>query len=461
MLDGSGKPIVPPTAKVPDPSAMARSGSIMPAFRPVGVIETPVAPPGPSPVTMSSSSYPGMAGKMAGRVPPAGGGFWNPAYNVPPPVSAPLSEAPAASAAMQDLRAIGAPFSKAASGLGSFASYLVNNPVVNNPLTRTAARVAGPVGVALGAYNAGSELLDPSSASRQRFAAAGSDATAGNYGGAAKNAYYGVGDTVGTFTGLKPFAQWVNGKINGPAQPPITMDKDGNFSRAPTNAAEYKQMMDMKPKATMSTAADLGIQPSSATAAKSAQPAMSYNDWLMKQPVSKLNATDYANRANLEIEQRRPETTRQNVMMATNYALSHPEMVTSETHHRDGSWSKNYGDRAEQAIQNYGSFSDHLDNAGYRKQMAEANMIKAQNGAKFNSDDKASLVGELQNKLVGALGDQSVPEAQRITNAKLIYPMYQTAVKQGGNEPLDFDTFLEQMFGAKRNPNSNYYTLPK
>lgn len=129
-------------------------------------------------------------------------------------------------------------------------------------------------------------------------------------------------------------------------------------------------------------------------AAKAAQPAMSYDEWVMKQPVSKLDADGYARRAQLEIEKRRPETTRQNAMMAANYAFSHPEMMTGETIHRDGSVSRTYGDRAANAMQGYGTFADHLDNIDYKNRMADAAMVKAKNGEKFGADDKsAALTG--------------------------------------------------------------------
>lgn len=373
------------------------------------------------------------------------------------PYEAPIGPMPQ-SAAVRDLQAIAKPIGKVGSALGSFGSFLINNPVVNNPLTRTAARVAGPVGAAIGAYSAGSELLDPNSAPRQRFAAAGSDAVAGNYGSAAKNAYYGVGDVVGSATGLKPFAQYLAGKANQ-----ITMDAEGNFSRAPTNMAEYKQMMDLKPKATMATASELGIQQPAASAspAAAAAPAQSYNDWLMKQPVSKLNAADYANRVNLEIEKRAPDLAQQNFLKAASYAMSHPDMVTSEEHRRDGSWAKTYGDRGSHAMQSYGTFRDALSKEPYYGSLAQAALTKADNSEKFTTADRVGLAEQQRQKMRSlVIGDDSIPVAQRITNASAYLPTYNAARKANGLEPVDLDEFLQEQFGVSKNA-SGFYSKPK
>lgn len=146
---------------------------------------------------------------------------------------------------IDDLGSVARGFNGAVEGAGRGVAQLMNSPLINNPFMRTVGRIAGPVGAALGAYNAVDQLADPNGASHRRFAASGRDAMAGNVGSAAKNAYYGVGDVVGDFTGLRPFARWLAGADRAP--PPDTSkitynDETHEFSRAPRNMDDYRQM---------------------------------------------------------------------------------------------------------------------------------------------------------------------------------------------------------------------------
>jgi hypothetical protein len=201
--------------------------------------------------------------------------------------------------------------------------------------------------------------------------------------------------------------------------------------------------------------------------AAKAAPAMSYNDWVMKQPVSKLNATDYAARANLEIEKRAPELMQRNIEAATAYQLAHPDMVTSETHHRDGSWSKTYGNRADNAIAGYSSFKNALASEGYHNALAQAALTRAENSEKFNASDKLGMVGEQQQKMMQALGgngDERIPVATRIRNARAYWPSFLAALKANGVDPssMDFDSFIQEQTGAVADPQyPGTYKLPK
>lgn len=313
---------------------------------------------------------------------------------------------------------------------------------------------------------------------------------AGAAAGAIKSAVVNVPTEVGkaVYGGLRSgMNEFIAGARGVPSTPvaPITVDKAGNFSRAPQNPDEYKKAMELKYGAGGGSAsynnlskmgsADandikqayerLNARRSGGVAGNASQPAMSYDDWVMKQPVSKLDADGYARRAQLEIEKRRPETTQQNIMMATNYALSHPDMVTGETHHRDGSWSKTYGDRAHEAMAGYGSFKQALASEAYHNALGQAAQTRADNSEKFTPADKVGMVGQVQNQMMQALlGDNSIPSAQRIRAARAYWPSFMSALKQNGVDPstMDFDSFIQEQTGAIADPAyPGTYKVPK
>jgi hypothetical protein len=124
------------------------------------------------------------------------------------------------SAAASDLNSLG----NAAKKVGTFASYLVNNPVVNNPLTRTVSRVTGPIAP----FMAASSMIDKSGYQdplekalgvgnlRERMDAGNKAVTdawkAGDYGKAAYNEFaYGIPTALHTAYNASPLKPVVEG----------------------------------------------------------------------------------------------------------------------------------------------------------------------------------------------------------------------------------------------------------
>lgn len=284
------------------------------------------------------------------------------------------------------------------------------------------------------------------------------------------NAAYG-----GIRSGLNEFIAGARG-VPSEILPKITVDKAGNFSRAPTNAAEYKQAMDAKygtnGNASFNNVSSMGPANAeqirgaydrlnarsggaSGTAGVTAKPPISYDDWVMKQPASKLDAEGYARRSQLEMQARAPATLQENIMKSAAYDLAHPDMVTAEHHNRDGSWSKSYGDRGATAMSGYSTFKNALASEAYHNSLAQSARTKADNSEKFTPADKVGMVGQVQQKLMQALlgnGDDSIPAATRIRNARAYWPSFTAALKQNGLEPPEFDQFIQEQTGAVADP---------
>lgn len=177
-----------------------------------------------------------------------------------------MRAAPAASegGAISDLRAIMGGASGAASRVGSAVDGIVSSPWVNNPVTRTAMRGLPVVG-------AGMEVANPESDARKYGAQAVESARAGHYGDAFMQGLQSlrgalVGDnnmfsgnfrdtSVGgaaAYTPIGALYNLGNAAVNSfyerqkpqPGKDPITYNEQTHeFSRAPVNMDEYKQMM--------------------------------------------------------------------------------------------------------------------------------------------------------------------------------------------------------------------------
>lgn len=307
-----------------------------------------------------------------------------PRFGVPSVVSPPATETAAqavraSSPFMDDLGAVARGFNGAVEGLGRGVGRVMSSPVVNNPLTRTVGRIAAPIGAAIGAYNTVDELMDPNSAPRQRFSTFNQNLDAGNVGTAAKNAYYGIGDMVGTFTGLKPLARMLAG-ADRPA--PIAMDKNGDFSRAPTNKAEYDEMMQMKYGPSRQQA---GAEGSAESPFPAQQPARSEMPTMRQAVVGarpRESAEAYASRAQAEIDRRRPEREASNREIAERYALSHPaergqdKVLGNLGHLLQGTGSLEHARAQAQELPKQTAIS--LRNAMANERQAEAQMKTAE-----------------------------------------------------------------------------------
>lgn len=518
MLDGSGKPIVPPSPKVPDPSAMARSGSTISAFRPAGVVDSLPkfnmgamnAVPAPTSVDgiyegfgrLGQSMPPNAAQNAQAfehfNVGPRGGGAGGPpagimsqrvnsAYTPPQGM---FSRFVSNASPVFPLVGMAADAYSRSNTPGTLANRAIRNSAASDKLSGYPQTLPQAQNRIIDTAIAGADI-----ARHNPIFAAPIDA----YEAYKKGGIGGVANSLLVDHGVKPIAGAVSSAINGlgkfagylhdaaynSAKPPITVDKDGNFSRAPQNPDEYKKAMELKYGAGGGSAsynnlsrmgsADasdikqayerLNARQGGGVAGSTTQPAMSYDDWVMKQPVSKLDADGYARRAQLEIEKRRPETTQQNIMMETNYALSHPVMVTGETHNKDGSWSNTYGDRASNAIQGYGTFRNALAKEETESVKAQAALERAQNSEKFTAADKVGMVGQVQNQMMQALlGDSKLPPAQRIRAARAYWPSFMSALKQNGVDPstMDFDSFIQEQTGAIADPAyPGTYKVPK
>jgi hypothetical protein len=124
---------------------------------------------------------------------------------------------PPATGAMADLRAVGRPLGAALQKAASVGSAVA--PIVNNPLTRTAARFAGPAAMAYGAY---SEVADPQSPASQHGERALSAAGEGHYGDALREGWLAAGNVIGAATGVRPLVQGAYGLakyLTSPRQP--------------------------------------------------------------------------------------------------------------------------------------------------------------------------------------------------------------------------------------------------
>ena len=102
---------------------------------------------------------------------------------------------------------------------------------------------------------------------------------------------------------------------------PIALDGQGNFSRAPTNQAEYDQMMAMKYGPNRQQAGAEG----SADSPFPAQDRPRGNRGMAAPTRPRESAESYANRAQAEIDRRRPEREATNREAAERYALFHPK----------------------------------------------------------------------------------------------------------------------------------------
>jgi len=284
---------------------------------------------------------------------------------------------------------------------------------------------------------------------------------AGKVGAAAKGLPWVIGTA--QKAALRPFHDFLAGAVGGDGAPPITLDSQSHaFSRAPTNMAEYKQMMALKDASQPASSAPAKVMSNDVYAPRATPAApttQSYNDWVMKQPVSRLNAADYAERVNLETAKRAPELAQQNFLKAASYSMSHPDMVTSEEHHKDGSWAKTYGDRSAHAMQTYGTFRDALAKNDVEGIKAQAALERAQNSEKFTAGDKLNMVDAAQKRVVDALFANGSPQIN-LQHARAYFPTYAAALKANGMEPPDFDTFLQEQYGVTKNV-GGYYNAPK
>jgi hypothetical protein len=309
------------------------------------------------------------------------------------------------------------------------------------PVAIPAAALAG------GVYSVGKQALDPNAPFGQTLRGVGraisnEPSIGGKIGAAVGGAPWVMGEGVKAAV-LPAFKAFTNvaggaqrafaGSAPAPVANPISFDARANaFSRAPTNMAEYQQMQAARPAAprpsddqiraayqrqgiavpTPQVAGQPVAQPApqqaptfgAALQAGGGAPQSAtdkYNSWLMQQPLKGLNATDYANRAQLEIDQRAPDLAKTNFYNYTNWALAHPEHIDSQsaTRHSDGrggytsSNSVNYGDRGREAANALTALQVNENNSRYRDMIGQAALERA--GATPGIDKEAARVSQI------------------------------------------------------------------
>lgn len=318
---------------------------------------------------------PGMSGlssTVPPRLPPGGGSFTPPGGSAPPPGGGEFNWLPVLGEALNQVgnyQAVNNPHT-----LGDrFIKQGYENPGQTGGLdiaTGKALNMFQPAVQAMGEIaHAGAPAMDQASRAwgrgRPLEAAMDVGKAAYNVGKSALvdhgakplwDAFYGAGDQI--YNAIHP-------QPEGPpmSAAPITMDRNGNFSRAPSNQAEYDQVMAMKYGPNRQQVGAEGSADSPFPA--QARPQRAEGGRGMVAP--RESAEAYANRAQAEIDRRRPETMARNRDMAEAYALSHPnergsdKVMTSMGHLRSGQ----------------GSQAHSLAQASTEQQRADANTMSA------------------------------------------------------------------------------------
>lgn len=261
--------------------------------------------------------------------------------------------------------------------------------------------------------------------------------------GAAARGVYDVGKSALVDHGAKPLGQafydvgdqLYNGIFGKPTKDTsqITMDKAGNFSRAPANKAEYDYAMGLKygagrgeggdpnsefpdqkappinktPATFAVDARDANRQAQRPGAGAGGRPGMptmkqSYDDYVRSQPLDKLDAEGYARRAQLEIDRLRPEREARNREMAESYATQHPDqrgqdkVLANMGHLLTGTGSLEHARAQASTEQQRADATTTAANAQAQNALAAAlgartNAEIAKRGKQFNPDQVAAF----------------------------------------------------------------------